>query len=85
MRFNTNANLNTTKNIDNQKLDESLITSSLNTFENALDDLCSVVNTDTNEDISAMKSRLTYENNLLQENVKILRDENELLCHTMEI
>ena len=82
---NTNANFNTTKNIDNRKRDELLITSACDPFENALDDPCSVVKTDANEDISAMKLRLKYENNLLQENVEILRDENELLRNTMEI
>ena len=66
---NTNANFITTKNINNQKRDESL----------------SVVNTDENEDISAIKSRLKYKNDLLQENVEVLRDENELLRNTMEI
>ena len=32
-----------------------------------------------------MKSRFKYENDLLQENVEVLRDENELYRNTMEI
>ena len=81
----TIANLDTTKIVVNHERDESLTTSAYQPFENVFGDFCPVVNTVVNEDTNDVLSRLKYKNDFLQENVEVLRDENELLRDTMEV